>query len=161
MTHAPEAVRLLAALLEQERTVQFDSFDFGDAWAVGSRLVELGNARGHAIAISIMFGDQRVFHAALPGSSADNDAWLENKFRVVRRYGNSSFAVGARFRANSRDFRTDSNLDPRTHAAHGGAFPLRVRGSLIGVVGVSGLAQKADHDLVVEVLAEHQNLPSR
>lgn len=161
MTNVPEAERLLAALLEQERTVQFDSFDLNDAWTVGSRLVELGQARGHAIAISIVFGDQRVFHAALPGSSADNDGWLENKFRVVRRYGNSSFTVGAQFRANSRDFSTDSNLDPRTHAAHGGAFPLRVRGSLIGVIGVSGLTQKDDHDLVIEVLTEHQNLPSR
>jgi uncharacterized protein (UPF0303 family) len=156
MTHVSEAASLLTLLLDQERTIQFDTFDFGDAWAVGSRLVELGNARQHPIAVSIVFGEQRVFHAALPGSCADNDAWLENKFRVVRRFANSSLAVGARFRANSRDFRTDSNLDPTTHAAHGGAFPLRVRGSLIGIVGVSGLAQRDDHDLVVEVLTEHQ-----
>ncbi|TFC05269.1 heme-degrading domain-containing protein [Cryobacterium mannosilyticum] len=156
MTDASEAADLLSTLLDQERTIQFDSFDFGDAWAVGSRLVELGTLRGHPIAVSITFGDQRVFHAALPGSSADNDAWLENKFRVVRRFANSSFAVGTRFRSLGRDFRTASNLDPATHAAHGGAFPLRVRGSLIGVVGVSGLAQRDDHDLVVEVLAEHR-----
>jgi uncharacterized protein (UPF0303 family) len=43
-----------------------------------------------------------------------------------------------------------------THAAFGGAFPLRVRGSLIGAVGVSGLAQEDDHDLVVEVLKAHR-----
>ena len=156
MTDAHDAADLLPLLLEQERVIQFDSFDVGDAWAVGSRLVALGNARRHPIAVSIMFGDQRVFHAALPGACADNDAWLENKFRVVRRFANSSYAVGTRFRANSRDFSTDSNLDPNTHAAHGGAFPLRVRGSLIGVVGVSGLAQRDDHDLVVEVLEEHR-----
>ncbi|TFD78269.1 heme-degrading domain-containing protein [Cryobacterium fucosi] len=156
MTDASEAADLLITLLDQERTIQFDSFDFGDAWAVGSRLVELGSLRGHPITVSMTFGDQRVFHAALPGSSADNDAWLENKFRVVRRFANSSFAVGTRFRSLGRDFRTASNLDPATHAAHGGAFPLRVRGSLIGVVGVSGLAQRDDHDFVVEVLAEHR-----
>lgn len=156
MTDASEAAALLPLLLEQERLIQFDSFDVGDAWAVGSRLVELGTLRKHPIAVSIMFGDQRVFHAALPGACADNDAWLENKFRVVRRFASSSFAVGTRFRANSRDFRTDSNLDPSTHAAHGGAFPLRVRGSLIGVAGVSGLPQRDDHDLIVEVLDEHR-----
>ena len=155
MTDASEAAALLPLLLDQERLIQFDSFDVGDAWAVGSRLVELGTLRRHPIAVSIMFGDQRVFHAALPGACADNDAWLENKFRVVRHYASSSFAVGTRFRANSRDFRTESNLDPRTHAAHGGAFPLRVRGSLIGVAGVSGLPQRDDHDLIVEVLDEH------
>ncbi|TFD27626.1 heme-degrading domain-containing protein [Cryobacterium sp. TMT2-23] len=155
MTKASEAASLLPLLLEQERTLQFDSFDLGDAWIVGSRLVELGTARRHPITVSITFGEQRVFHGALPGSSADNDGWLENKFRVIRRFANSSFAVGTRFRAGSRDFATDSNLDPRTHAAHGGAFPLRVRGSLIGVVGVSELAQRDDHDLVVEVLTWH------
>jgi uncharacterized protein (UPF0303 family) len=31
-----------------------------------------------------------------------------------------------------------------------------VRGSLIGVVGVSGLPQKDDHDLVVEVLKDYR-----
>ncbi|MBC7443724.1 MAG: heme-degrading domain-containing protein [Ramlibacter sp.] len=155
MTNASEAVSLLPLLLEQELTLQFDSFDLGDAWIVGSRLVELGNERRHPIAVSITFGEQRVFHAALAGSSADNDGWLENKFRVVRRFTNSSFAVGTRFRANSRNFAADSNLDPATHAAHGGAFPLRVRGSLVGVVGVSGLAQREDHALVVEVLTWH------
>ena len=158
MTDAPTQTaeeRLLDFLLEQERSIQFDSFGFADAWAVGSLLVELGLEREHPIAIAIMFGDQRVFHASLPGASADNDGWLENKFRVVRRFASSSLAVGTRFRAAGRDFDTSSRLDPRTHAAHGGAFPLRVRGALMGVVGVSGLAQQLDHDLVVEALRAH------
>ena len=148
--------QLLEALLEQERGIQFDSFGFADAWAVGSLLVELGLERDHPIAIAIMFSDQRVFHASLPGASADNDGWLDNKFRVVRRFASSSLAVGTRFRIAGRDFDTASRLDPRTHAAHGGAFPLRVRGALMGVVGVSGLAQQLDHDLVVEALRAHR-----
>jgi uncharacterized protein (UPF0303 family) len=149
------AAERLGILLDQEEAIRFESFDLGDAWRVGSRLVELGLARGLPIAVSIMFGEQRVFHAGLPGSSADNDGWLERKFRVVRRFGNSSLAVGARFQANNGDFRTDSNLDPGTPSAYGGAFPLRVRGSLIGMVGVSGLPHLEDHALVVEVLKFH------
>ncbi|MCI4659143.1 heme-degrading domain-containing protein [Cryobacterium zhongshanensis] len=159
MTDAPTLSaeeQKLEILLEQERSIQFDSFGFADAWAVGTLLVELGLERDHPIAIAIMFGDQRVFHASLPGASADNDGWLENKFRVVRRFASSSLAVGTRFRAAGRDFDTSSRLDPRTHAAHGGAFPLRVRGALMGVVGVSGLAQQLDHDLVVEALTAHR-----
>ncbi len=126
-----------------------------DAWAVGCRLVELGQKRALPIAVAIMFGEQRVFHAALAGASADNDSWLDSKFRVVRRFGNASLTVGTRFRASGRDFDADSRLDPRRYAAHGGAFPLRVRGSLIGAVGVSGLPQREDHALVVEVLTEY------
>jgi uncharacterized protein (UPF0303 family) len=38
-------------------------------------------------------------------------------------------------------------------AAHGGSFPLRVAGAgVVGSVTVSGLAQRADHELVVEAL---------
>jgi uncharacterized protein (UPF0303 family) len=39
-------------------------------------------------------------------------------------------------------------------AAHGGSFPIIVRGTgCIGAVTVSGLPQRDDHNLVVEALA--------
>jgi uncharacterized protein (UPF0303 family) len=102
-----------------------------------------------------VFGDQQVFHSASEGTSADNDDWLARKFRVVRRFSHASLTIGTQFRARGLDFAVDSGLDPRLFAAHGGAFPLRVRGSIVGIVGVSGLTQFEDHELVVEVLSEH------
>ena len=142
----------LQTLLEQERTLQFDAFRHDDAWALGTRLRTLAAGRSLPIAIGILLGDQRVFQAGLAGASADNDGWLERKFAVVRRYGHSSLAVGTEFRTRGCDFDTDSRLDPARFAAHGGAFPLLVRGSLVGMVGVSGLPQLDDHALVVEAL---------
>jgi uncharacterized protein (UPF0303 family) len=51
-------------------------------------------------------------------------------------------------------------LDPRDHAAHGGAFPIVVRATgCVGVVTVSGLPQRADHDMVVEALAARCGVP--
>jgi uncharacterized protein (UPF0303 family) len=146
---------LLETLLAQERDIQFDSFGYADAWTIGSRVVELATRRGLPVATSLVFGDQQVFYSAFEGTSADNDDWLARKFRVVRRYNHASLTVGTRFRARGLDFGVDSGLDPRLYAAHGGAFPIRVRGSIVGILGVSGLTEFEDHELVVEVLSEH------
>ncbi|WP_104130120.1 heme-degrading domain-containing protein [Cryobacterium sp. N21] len=142
----------LQILLDQERTLQFDAFSHDDAWALGTRLRTTAAAQALPVAISIVLGDQRVFQVGLAGASADNDGWLERKFAVVRRYGHSSLAVGVKFRSRGVDFDVDARLDPTRFAAHGGAFPLFVRGSMVGVVGVSGLPQLDDHALVVEAL---------
>lgn len=157
MSDMNEERTALEQLLEQERELQFDSFDHDDAWAVGAHLVQLASERSLPVAIAIMLGEQRAFHAGLAGASASNDAWLERKFRVVRHFGHSSLAVGTQFRAAGGDFDTDSRLDAGEYAAHGGAFPIVVRGSLVGAVGVSGLAQHDDHALVVEALAAHRD----
>ena len=147
-----EQAALLEELRRRERALQFDSFDHDDAFSVGSRLRDQGIERDLPIAISIAFGEQRVFHAGLPGASADNDDWLERKFRVVRRYGESSFVIGTLFRSRGTTFEQSSRLDASLYAAHGGAVPIFVRGSLVGVVGVSGLAQADDHELVLDAL---------
>ncbi len=105
------------------------------------------------MAIDVRRGAQQLFHCALPGSSADNDAWIDRKRRVVERYGESSFLVGARFRAKGTTFEASSRLDPDRYAAHGGSFPIGVEGAgVIGSVTVSGLPQAEDHALVVEAL---------
>ncbi|MFE0189831.1 heme-degrading domain-containing protein [Streptomyces sp. NPDC058989] len=144
------------ALEEHERRLVFDTFSNDDAWELGSRLVALARERGAAVTIGIRRGAQRLFHCALPGTSADNDAWIARKSAVVEHYGESSFLVGARFRAKGRTFEDSSRLDPDRFAAHGGAFPIRVRGTgVVGVVAVSGLPQAEDHALVVEAVRWH------
>lgn len=140
-------------LVAEEAELVFDRFTLDDAWALGIRLRASAAERGLPIAIAIWFGPQRVFHVALPGASADNDGWLDRKHRVVERYGRASLLIGEAFRANGEDFDTHARLDPREYAAHGGVVPLRVAGgTVIGAVGVSGLPQQEDHDLVVEHL---------
>ncbi|CUR55799.1 conserved hypothetical protein [metagenome] len=144
---------LLDELIEQEQRLVFESFDEEDAWRLGVALREAALARDLPVAISVRRNGQRLFHAALPGASADNDGWLERKCAVVDRYGQSSLQVGERFRVGGGAFDTDSRLDPQHYAAHGGAFPILVRDTgCIGTVAVSGLPQLEDHRLVVGVL---------
>ena len=71
----------------------------------------------------------------------------------MRRFGHSSFSVGTKHRVEGTDFFESQSVDPRDHAAHGGAFPVIVRGvGMVGTVTVSGLPQAEDHRLVVETL---------
>jgi uncharacterized protein (UPF0303 family) len=144
----------LAQLADQEERLQFTKFDNETALALGDRLLAAARERGLPVAISVRRNGQRLFHAALPGTSADNDAWIDRKSRVVDRYGHSSFLVGTQFRAKGGSFEEDSRLDPDEYAAHGGVFPVLVRGvGPVGTVGVSGLPQAEDHAFVVEQLA--------
>ncbi|MET9292879.1 heme-degrading domain-containing protein [Streptomyces sp. NPDC003077] len=152
-----ERARALVPELEaQEHRLILESFGPDDAWRLGSLLVELARARGASVTVGIRRGAQRLFHCALPGTSADNDAWVDRKCRVVERYAESSYLVGTRFRAKGRTFEESSRLDPDRYAAHGGAFPIRLRGTgVVGAVAVSGLSQEEDHALVVQGLERY------
>jgi uncharacterized protein (UPF0303 family) len=142
----------LEELLAQEQELQFSSFTNEDAWDLGCRLVEAARERELPLAIDVSRGDQRLFHAGTPGSAADNDAWIERKNRVVRRFGHSSYYMGVEA---GDAFASTYLLDEREYAAHGGAFPLIVRGvGVVGTVTVSGLPQEEDHRFVVSVLRE-------
>ncbi|WRZ92713.1 heme-degrading domain-containing protein [Streptomyces sp. NBC_01007] len=150
---APEIAELITELEEQERRLTLPRFTHDDAWALGTLLVELARERGAPVAVDIRRGGQQLFHAALPGSTPDNDAWIDRKRRVVERYGCSSLLVGSRFRAKGTTFEESSRLDPDAYAAHGGAFPIAVTDAgVIGTVVVSGLPQVEDHKMVVEAL---------
>ncbi|WP_330304842.1 MULTISPECIES: heme-degrading domain-containing protein [unclassified Streptomyces] len=149
--NAPE----IPDLEEQERRLTLPHFTYDDAWTLGTRLVEMARDRHAPVAIDIRRGGQQLFHAALPGSTPDNDAWIDRKRRVVDRYGCSSLLVGSRFRAKGTTFEESSRLDPDVYAAHGGSFPINVEGvGVIGTVTVSGLPQLQDHRLVVEALEQ-------
>ncbi|MFI5584764.1 heme-degrading domain-containing protein [Amycolatopsis sp. NPDC051758] len=147
-----EAERL-AQLAEQEERLQFTRFDNETALALGQQLLAAARERELPVTISVRRNGQRLFHAALPGTSADNDAWIERKSRVVDRYGHSSFLIGTQFRVRGGTFEERSRLDLDLYAAHGGVFPVLVRGvGPVGTVGVSGLPQADDHAFVVEQL---------
>jgi uncharacterized protein (UPF0303 family) len=142
----------------QEESMVFSTFTNDDAIALGLRLVAAGRAENLAITVDVRRGDQQVFHAALAGTSADNDAWVERKVRLVKRVGMSSYRMGCQLRASGRSLNEALLLNEQEYAAHGGAFPIVVKNvGLVGVATVSGLPQREDHALVVRVLTEWLN----
>ena len=144
---------LLAELLGQEDRLQFDRFDHDDAYGLGIMLVEAARADGAPLTIALTRVQQILFHVALPGTVLDNDHWVRRKTATVYRFGHSSFYMGVSCRARGVAFAERDSVDPAEFAAHGGAFPVRVRGvGLVGTVAVSGLPQEDDHRLVVTIL---------
>lgn len=145
---------VLTRLLQDEERCTFSSFDYETAWLLGSHLRNAALIDELPVAISIRLHGQRLFHAALPGSSANNDLWLERKCAVVDLFGHSSYYVGCLTRSDGDDdFNVAHRLDPAKFAAHGGAFPILVRGTgCVGSVAVSGLPQVEDHRFVVAQL---------
>lgn len=150
---AADLPALIESLRAQEERLQFSSFDLSDAWKLGSLLVDTARTRSLGVTIDITRGDQQVFHAALPGTTPDNDAWIARKIRTVRRFQHSSFLIGRLAEADGVDFHEEFGLPATEYVAHGGCVPIIVRGTgPVGTVTVSGLPQADDHALVIEAL---------
>jgi uncharacterized protein (UPF0303 family) len=146
----------LEELAAEEAELQLPGFDEDDAWAFGNALVDAARAAGAPVAIDIRRHGHQLFHAALRGSSPDNDRWIERKARVVDRFGHSSLYMRMLCEQDGTTLEEKFLVDGREFAAHGGAFPLLVRGvGTVGTVVVSGLPQVEDHRMVVAALREH------
>jgi len=146
----------LDQLAAEEAELQFPAFTEDDAWTFGSAMVATARAAGAPVAIDITRHGHQLFHAALPGSRPDNDRWIERKARVVDRFGHSSLYMRTLCARDGSSLEEKFLLDGREFAAHGGAFPLLIRGvGPVGTVVVSGLPQVQDHRMVVAALREH------
>lgn len=150
--------RKLKRLEDQERKLVFSDFSHADAWRLGTILVGVAAEGSLPVAIRITIGEQIAFHVGMPGSSADNDAWITRKERAVRRFGVSTFLLKIRGEVAGRDY---AELDPARFAIAGGCVPIRTAsGALLGTVAVSGLAQADDHALVTDAMRQFLAGPS-
>jgi uncharacterized protein (UPF0303 family) len=136
----------------QERELQFDSMDEQRAWEIGSRLRAMAVERELSIVIDIRRFGQPLFYTALHGTTPDNVEWVRRKSNVVARFHRSSYGIGLHLK-NKNDSIEARGLPTAEYASHGGSFPIIVRNAgIVGSITVSGLPQRADHELVVEAL---------
>ena len=66
----------LDQLAAEEAELRFPAFTEDDAWTLGCAMVATARAAGAPVAIDITRHGHQLFHAALPGSSPDNDRWI-------------------------------------------------------------------------------------
>ena len=144
----------LARIALQEQKLQFASFDEETAWRLGCRLRVLAVERGLAVVIDIRRPAQPLFYAAMPGTTPDNPEWIRRKSNVTFRFQRSSYAIGLEMEQKQSSLTERYGLPLADYATHGGSFPIRVQtAGFLGAVTVSGLPQRADHELVVEALS--------
>jgi uncharacterized protein (UPF0303 family) len=96
---------------------------------------------------------QQLFYTAMEGTKPDNAEWVRRKSNVVARFHSSSYAVGLKLKQKNETLTEQQGLPLADYATHGGSFPLTVKGAgVVGSITVSGLPQRADHELVVEAI---------
>jgi len=146
----------IAAIVIQENTLTLPGFTPDIAWQIGTTLRDLAIARQHPLVIDVRrFGSphQQLFYCALTGTTPDNARWVQRKINVVARFHKSSYHVGRLLEQAGLGFTERYNLPIEDYAPHGGCFPIHVAGTgIVGAVTISGLPQREDHNLVVEVL---------
>lgn len=137
----------------QERELILPSLDAEFAWKLGTHLRTLAVERKLAVVIDIRRFGQPLFYAAIDGTTPDNVEWVRRKSNVVARFHRSSYAIGLKEKIKNETLLETQGLPIADFATHGGSFPLTIAGAgIVGSVTVSGLPQRADHELVIEAL---------
>jgi uncharacterized protein (UPF0303 family) len=143
-------------LLKEEKKLTFNDLTILDLIEIGIIATELGIDRKLPLAIEVRLGDWIIYHASLPGSTAENQWWIDRKARVVLLKHHSSIYERVSAEERGVDWHKENNLLDETHAIHGGGLPLITKDQgFVGVLLISGLPQVEDHLLGVEVLTEY------
>jgi uncharacterized protein (UPF0303 family) len=144
-----------SGLLQEELLLTLPKLDVADAMEIGEIAKSFGTQKGLPIAVEVRIGDWIIYHASLPGSTAENQWWIDRKARVVMLKHHSTIYERVSAEERGVDWHKENNLLDETHAIHGGGLPLITKGEgFVGVLLVSGLPQVDDHLLGVEVLTE-------
>ena len=142
-------------LLEEQDRLTLPSLSVADALEIGQIAFSFGAEHGLPIAVEVRLGDWIIYHASLPGSTIENQGWIDRKARVVMLKHHSTIYERVSAEERGVDWHKENNLLDETHAIHGGGLPLITKGDgFVGVLLVSGLPQVEDHLLGVEVLTE-------
>ena len=146
---------LSSDLLKEEAILTLPALSVSDAVEIGEIAKSFGVMRDLPIAVEVRLGDWTIYHASLPGSTVENQWWIDRKARVVMLMYHSTMYERVSAEERGVDWHKENNLMDETHAIHGGGLPLITKNEgFVGVLLISGLPQVEDHLLGVEVLTE-------
>jgi uncharacterized protein (UPF0303 family) len=149
----------ISILKQQEQALQFQSLSESQAWALGSQMRAMADKRNLPLVIDIRIGIRPLFYVAMPLTTPENPDWVKRKINSVYRFEASSYRIGLEYKAKGSAFDVSRGIDVMQYANAGGGFPVRIAGSVVGAVTVSGIPQRDDHNFVAENLATFLGVP--
>ena len=142
-------------LLLEEKMLVLPKLSMSDYLQIGQIAGSFGSEQDLPIAVEVRLGNWVIYHASLPGSTVENQGWIDRKARVVMLKHHSTLFERVSAQERGVDWFAENNLTNETHAIHGGGLPLITKSDgFVGVLLISGLPQVEDHLLGVEVLTE-------
>jgi len=145
----------IALIKRQETELVFAAFDELVAHSLGERIRERALREQLVIVVDIRTWDRQLYFMALPGTTADNAEWVRRKLNLVRQVQKASYRSVLENRSGIDHFQPRRGLDNADFVLAGGGFPIRVRGAgVIGCITVSGLHERADHQLAVDAICD-------
>ncbi len=144
-----------AVLLEEQIKLTLPALTITDALEIGEIAKFFGQDSSLPIAVEVRIGDWIIYHASLPGSTVENQGWIDRKARVVMLKQHSTLFERVSAQERGVDWFVENKLTDDTYAIHGGGLPLITQSDgFVGVLLISGLPQVEDHLLGVKVLTE-------
>lgn len=141
-------------LAQQEAALQYSAFTRQDALELGLKIAQLVQQRGWgSAAIRIIEDNCTIFSYKMPGTSQENDWWMDRKLAVSRRAGCSSLRAYVEAEAGLQEAFWEAR--PANYAACGGCFPVFMQDGTApwAYVLVSGLAHYHDHQVIADAMA--------
>ena len=148
----PELPIFTAADVEAQPVIDLPAFSNDDAVDLGLIAVEVIREGDLNLAVRVVLHGDIVFQAKLKSTGAGNDPWLAGKAAVVARFGEPSLLVRRRHEEAGTPFAERTDVDHDLLKAHGGSFPIKVGGEVVGTITTSGEPDVVDHATTAEAV---------
>jgi len=148
----PENPTFTAADVEAQPVIDLPAFSNDDAVDLGLIAVEVIREHDANLAVRVVLHGDIVFQAKLKATGAGNDPWLAGKAAVVHQFGEPSLLVKLRHEEAGTPFADRTDVDHDVLKAHGGSFPIKVAGEVVGTITTSGEPDVVDHANTAEAV---------
>jgi uncharacterized protein (UPF0303 family) len=143
---------------KQVQSLQFTHFNEQTAWEIGQYLYQEAQQNTYPIVIDIRLNQRQLFYAALPGSTTNNQRWVERKINLVNLTGHSSYYWSLLLKEQNKTIEQKLLLPETDYAPHGGCVPILLKKTgMVGTITVSGLPQEQDHQIVINAIQSNLN----